>query len=84
MSEITDRAPDTVSRTVDHELSLIREAVAMVATGTSPRVVIASLHFSDALLGEARLLAAGAGVHVVPLWGLDEARYAIAIEPGIA
>ena len=31
--------------TLDRELSLIREAIAMVASGQSPRVIVASLRF---------------------------------------
>lgn len=80
---MSDRSPDLVRRTIDHELNLVREAIAMVASGTSPRVVVASMRFSDLLLDEARALASSAGVHVVPLWTLDEAHHAIAVEPGV-
>lgn len=56
----------------------------MVANGASPRVVVASMRFGEALLGDAKAMAATAGVHVIPLWTLDEANHAIAVEPGAA
>jgi hypothetical protein len=82
--ETTDRSPGLVPRAIDHERALLREAIFMVANGTAPRVVVASLRFGEALLNDARVMAATAGVHVVPLWTLDEANHAIAVEPGAA
>lgn len=78
-----DDSPDLVRRTIDHELELIHEAIAMVASGASPRVVVASMRFSDELLDEARVAASRAGVHLTPLWSLDETNRSIAVEPGL-
>ena len=74
---------DAVERTIDHERTLIAEAIRMVAGGSSPRVTVASLHFGEALLAEARTQAKAAGVHIVPLWTLDQFNHALAVEPGI-
>ena len=54
----------------------------MVASGASPRVVVASMRFSDALLDELRAAAYSAGVHLTPLWSLDETNRSIAVESG--
>jgi hypothetical protein len=71
---------DPVRRTLDLELALIRDAIAMVAAGGSPRVTVASLHFGEQLIGPATTMALRAGVRLVPLWTADETGAAIAIE----
>ena len=78
-----DESRDEVRRTIDHEFELIEQAIAMVASGASQRVVVASLRFSDAVLDKARSTAATAGVHLTPIWTLDETHHAIAVEPGL-
>ena len=78
-----DESRDEVRRTIDHEFELIQQAIAMVASGASPRVVVASMRFSDELLDEARAAASRAGVHLTPLWSLDESNRSIAVEPGL-
>ena len=70
----------TIERQLDREMDLIREAIAMVAGGASPRVVVAGLHFGEALVIPGRALAAEAGVRLVPLWTADESGADIAIE----
>jgi hypothetical protein len=79
-----DRSPDQsairVERTLEHEMSLVREAIAMVAGGTSRRVVVGGLRFGEALLVPARELATQAGVRLVPLWMPDDAGADIAFE----
>jgi hypothetical protein len=62
------------------ELDLVREAVAMVATGGAPRVVLGGLRFGEQLLEPARRMAAGRRVRIVPLWTTDEAGLDLAIE----
>jgi len=83
MNTFSGGGSDAVERTIDHERTLISEAIQMVASGASPRVTVASLQFGEVLLPEARTLAAAAGVHVVALWTLDQFNHAIAVEPGL-
>ena len=61
-------------------MGLVREAIAMVAAGASPRVVVGGLHFGEALLTQAQSAAAEAGVRIVPLWMPDDAGADIAVE----
>lgn len=61
-------------------MTLVREAISMVASGGSPRVVVGGLRFGEDLLAPARDLAAESGVRVVPLWMPDDAGADIAIE----
>ena len=79
-ADAADRFDETVPRTIDHELDLIRAAIAMVRNGASQRVVVASLRFGDQLLPRARALAGMSGLRAVPLWSLDENHHSIAIE----
>lgn len=65
---------------LDRELELIREAIAMVAGGASPRVTVAGLRFGDRLVESARRMATPSGVAVVPLWTTDEGGADIALE----
>jgi hypothetical protein len=72
--------PTHAGQTLEHEMSLVREAIAMVASGASPRVVVGGLRFGEALLVPARGLAMEAGVRLVPLWMPDDAGADIAVE----
>ncbi len=74
------QASESVARTVDMELGLVREAIAVVAAGVSPRVVLGGLHFGQELLEPARRLAEGTGTRIVPLWTADEGGADIAVE----
>jgi hypothetical protein len=80
MDQSTDRTEAQVGRTLEHEIDLVREAIAMVAGGASPRVVVGGLRFGEALLEPTGALAAEAGVRLVPLWMPDDAGADIAIE----
>jgi hypothetical protein len=80
MENARDRMAETVPDTLEQEMQLIREAIAMVASGVSPRVVVASIRFGEALLDPARRLALEAGVRLVPLWRAEEAGADIAVE----
>jgi hypothetical protein len=64
----------------DRELRLAREAIAMVASGASPRVVIAGISFGEAIFDSACQLALQAGVRVKPLRKQD-AGTDLVIEP---
>jgi hypothetical protein len=77
-----DRISEAVPVTVEHEATLIRDAIALVAVGGSPRVVVAGLRLGDALLPTARRMALEAGVRIVPLWPADETGLDVAVERG--
>ncbi len=80
MDESGDRSTAQVARTLEIEMRLVRDAIAMVAGGGSPRVVLAGLRFGEALLASGRLQAAEVGVRLVPLWMPDDAGADIAVE----
>jgi len=69
------------SNRLEREQRLVREAIAMVAAGAAPRVVVASLLYSAALLDPSRRLALEAGVRVRPLSRRDRAGVDLAVEP---
>jgi hypothetical protein len=75
-----DRLQEAVPVAVEHEVGLLRDAIALVASDGAPRVVVAGLRLGDALLPTARRMALEAGVQIVPLWRADEAGLDIAVE----
>ncbi len=80
MDQSTDQSATHVEKTLEHELLLVREAIAMVSSGASPRVVVSGLRFGESLIVPARSLAAEAGLRLVPLWMPDDAGADIAVE----
>lgn len=66
--------------TLDRELRLVGDAIAMVARGGSPRVVLGGLRYSEQLLEPARRMASGTPVRIVALWTADEQGLDIAVE----
>lgn len=70
----------TVASTLERELRIVGEAIALVAAGGAPRVVVGGLRFAEKLLPCARTLASEAGVRLVPLWMPDDAGADIAVE----
>jgi hypothetical protein len=80
MKQRADLTTDRVTLTLDRELRLIREAIAMVAAGRTPRVVLAGLRFGEQLAPAAREMAAKAGVRIVPLWRTDESGADLSVE----
>jgi hypothetical protein len=80
MDQPSDRATEVVPATLEKEMRLIREAIALVASGRAPRTVVAGLLLSEALLAPAEQMAAEAGVRLVPLWHTDDSGLDIAIE----
>ena len=67
------QAATSATLTLEFEQSIVHGAIELVAAGVSNRVVCAGLHFADQLLDTARSEARRAGVHVPPLWSLDDA-----------
>jgi len=51
-------------RVLRHESQIVRDAIALVASGGASRVVIAGLRFADDVVDPARVAAAGAGLRV--------------------
>jgi hypothetical protein len=80
MDEVDEQVAQVVPATLAREMRFVREAIAMVASGGAPRVVLAGLHFDETLLDPARRLALEAGVRLVPVSRADEAGADIAIE----
>jgi hypothetical protein len=80
MDDRSDRTTQEVPATLEREMGLVRDAIALVASGGSSRVVVANLHFGESLLEPARVIASRSGVRVVPLWSADDAGADIAIE----
>jgi hypothetical protein len=65
---------------VEHELRMVHEAIALVASGATPRVIIANIKFGSLVLDAARRIALSQGLRVRPLWRADmEAD--LAVEP---
>ena len=75
-----DDLDEAVGDTLDRELRIVEEAIALVESGQTPRVVLASLALSDQLLEPATSMARGRGVRVIPIWHADENGLDLAIE----
>ena len=73
-------ADDSVNRTLDQELNLVRDAISLVASGGSARVILAGLQFGEPLIEPARRMARGRGVRIRPIWNTDESGADLAIE----
>ena len=80
MDQRGDRTGETVPATVDKELQLIREGIALVASGRAPRTIVAGLLLSEALLDPAGRMAEDAGVTLTALWHTDDSGVDFAIE----
>jgi hypothetical protein len=80
MESPSDAPRQIAARTVEIELGLVQDAIALVASGRSRRVVVAGLRLGDAILAQAEAFGREAGVRVVPLWSTDEAGTDIAVE----
>ncbi len=78
--ELAGQVPAELARALEYELRLVREAIAAVAQGVSPRVTVAGLRLGALLLDPGRRLAAEAGLRLVPLWHAEDAGVDISIE----
>lgn len=74
-------SPRAYSAALERETRLVREAIAMVARGASPRVVVAGIRYGESLLVSARRMALEAGVRVNPIWKDDHSAADIVVEP---
>jgi hypothetical protein len=62
-------------------LSLAREAIALVASGASRRVIVAGIRHGEIIMDSARRLALEVGVRVKPLPQPDNAGSDLVVEP---
>jgi hypothetical protein len=70
--------PDAAA--IEHDLRMVCEAIALVASGAAPRVIVANIRFGSVVLDAARRLALDRGLRIRPLWRPDmEAD--LAVEP---
>ncbi len=83
MEPAPEVAGDTASR-IDGELRLAREAILLVASGASPRVMLAGLEFGDRLADACARMAAEAGVHVSAVRSTTTGRIAFTVERNVA
>jgi hypothetical protein len=70
--------PDIEGR-LHAELGLVTDAIRMVASGYSTRVVVAGLTFGESLIAPARRTAAEHGVSIQPQWTADETGASVAV-----
>ena len=80
MDRVGDRMSDVVPVTLEFEMRLVVEAIAMVASGAAPRVVLGGIHFGGQLATWGRRIAGEAGVLLTPLWRSDEEGADLAVE----
>jgi hypothetical protein len=80
MKHVGDRMSDVVPATLEYEMRLVREAIAMVASGAARRVVLGGIRFGDPLADWGRPIAGEAGVLLTPLWRSDEAAADLSVE----
>jgi hypothetical protein len=80
MEVIGDRMAEVVPATLEHEMRMVREAIAMVASGAAPRVVLGGIRFGETLAAWAGQMAVEAGVLLTPLWRSDEAGADLSVE----
>ena len=81
MSEYHRRRRNGTLRAEERELRMVREAIAMVAMGASPRVVLAGIRHGDEILAAAQRLALEAGVRVNRLDQREDKGADLAVEP---
>ena len=81
MDTSTGASADSETPLTEGELRLVRQAVLMVSSYGTPRVVVAGLRYGDLILERCEHLAAEAGVRVVPLETATPGRLDLAVEP---
>jgi len=71
MERIRDRSAGLRATTIDREMQLVREAIAMVASGGARRVVVAGIGLGELLFEPGSRLAVEAGVRLTRLATAD-------------
>jgi hypothetical protein len=74
---------DATLATLEQEVGLIGDAIALVASGGAPRVFLAGLSFGEQLLEPARRMAEGTGARIVPTFTADESGVTLTVERAI-
>lgn len=67
-----DDTSQDIRATIDREAEIVASAVRLVASGATPRTIVAGLRLGEAALTIARPLAVELGVVLEPLWRADE------------
>ena len=80
MEDVRDRIAEVVPAGFDREFQLVREAIAMVASGGSRRVVLAGIRLGDLLFEPGSRLAVEAGVRLTRLATADGRGADLAVE----
>ena len=75
------RRPARAVRAIEQDAQLIREAIAMVAAGATPRVVVSGIGHTEEQLDAHSRLALEAGVRIVRLHRRDRPGADVAIVP---
>jgi hypothetical protein len=80
MEDVRDRIEEVVPAGFEREFQLVREAIAMVASGGSRRVVLAGIRLGDLLFEPGSRLALEAGVRLTRLGTADGAGTDLTVE----
>ena len=80
MEGVHDRETTADPASIDREMQLVREAIAMVAGGNARRVVVAGICLGDVLFDPGSRLALEAGVRLTRVATVDGARADLAVE----
>jgi hypothetical protein len=81
--EVPERpSPHITTRRIDLELGMADDAIALLRSGFSTRVIVGGLRFGDALLPVVRRHARGTGVTVVALPGVDDGQADLLFQRG--
>lgn len=80
MDDVQAGSPQPTAAPMEREMQLVREAIAMVASGGSRRVVVAGIRLGDALFTPGSRLALEAGVRLTRLANPDGAAADLAVE----
>ena len=80
MDAVDDPPEQGVAATAESEMTLIRVAIEMVATGGAPRVMVAGVGYGEEILVHARRLALEAGVRLRPVRRADDRGADVVIE----
>jgi hypothetical protein len=68
-------------RTTEHELDLIRGAIALIVSGAASRVTLVATRLAERIVPEARILAAEHGIIVRAVWRPELDGCDIVVEP---
>lgn len=76
-----DTLDDGVQHALDRDTALLEGAVRLVASGRAPSVTVAGLQLALAAIAVVTPLAAGQGIVLDPLWGVDQMLTDVRVRP---